>query len=71
MNVLDHLVPLIDNGGQRSYAKRRSNLRFYVIPERRTNPDRRRLVDRRRVPNVKRLQGPERRIVFTGTQNRL
>jgi hypothetical protein len=66
MNVMDHLVPLIDNGGQRTYAKRRSNLQFHVIPERRTNPDRRRLVDRRRAPNVRRLQGPERRMVFIG-----
>jgi hypothetical protein len=30
MNVLDDLVPLIDNGGQRSYAKRRCNLRFRI-----------------------------------------
>ena len=64
MNVLDHLIPLIDNGGQRSYLKRRCNLRFRVIPERRTNPDRRRIVDRRRVPNERRMTGQERRIVF-------
>ena len=49
MNVLDHLVSSIDNGGQRSYVKRRSNLRLRVIPERRARQDRRQIVDRRRV----------------------
>jgi hypothetical protein len=66
MNVLDHLVSLIDNGGQRLYAKRRRNLRFRVIPERRTNPDRRKIIDRRTVPNEKSIHGPERRMVFKG-----
>lgn len=64
MNVLDDLVPLIDNGGQRSYVKRRCAARFRVIPERRTNSDRRKIIDRRRVPNEKRVNGPERRAVF-------
>jgi len=64
MNVMDHLVPLIDNGGQRSYVKRRSGIQIRFISERRTNPDRRRLVDRRRVANTRRLLGPERRIAF-------
>ena len=66
MNVLDHLVPLIDNGGQRLYAKRRCHLRFRLIPERRTNPDRRKTVDRRSVPNERRENDPERRVVFKG-----
>ena len=66
MNVLDDLVPLIDNGGQRSYAKRRCNLRFRIIPERRTNPDRRKIIDRRTVPNERRMAEPERRVVFKG-----
>ena len=66
MNVLDHLVSLIDNGGQRSYAKRRDNLQFRLIPERRTNPDRRKIVDRRTVPNERRMTEPERRVVFKG-----
>ncbi len=66
MNVLDHLVPLIDNGGQRLYAKRRRNLRFRLISERRTNPDRRKIVDRRTVPNERSMTGPERRVVFKG-----
>ena len=66
MNVLDHLVPLLDNGGQRSHVKRRCNLRFRVIPERRTNADRRKIADRRMVPNERRMKGPERRGVFKG-----
>ena len=66
MNVLDHLVPLIDNGGQRSYIKRRCNHRFRVIPERRINPDRRTIIDRRKVPNERQVNGPERREVFRG-----
>ena len=66
MNVLDHLLSLIDNGGQRLYAKRRCNHRFRVIPERRTKPGRRKIVDRRRVPNERRMHGSERRVVFTG-----
>ena len=65
MNVLDYLVPLLDNGGQRSYVKRRCNLRFRVIPERRINPDRRKIVDRRMVLNERRLHEPERRMVFS------
>jgi len=66
VNVLDYLVPLIDNGGQRSYVKRRCNHRFRVIPERRADPDRRTIVDRRTVPNERRMNGPERRVVFKG-----
>jgi hypothetical protein len=64
VNVLDHLVQLLDNGGQRSYVKRRCNLRFRVIPERRTKADRRKIDDRRMVPNERRMKGPERRGVF-------
>ena len=66
MNVLDHLLSLIDNGGRRAYLKRRYNNRFRVIPPRRTNPDRRSIVDRRMIPNEKRMKGPERREVFYG-----
>ena len=66
MNVLDHLLSLIDSGGQRLYVKRRCNHRFRVIPERRTKPDRRKIVDRRRVPNERRMDVPERRVVFLG-----
>jgi hypothetical protein len=65
VNVSDVLVPLIDNGGQRSYIQRRCNNRFSVIPERRINPDRRKIVDRRRVLNERRLHEPERRVVFS------
>ncbi len=64
MNVLDDLVPLLDNGGLRSYIKRRCNNRFRVIPERRMNADRRKFVDRRGVPSKRRVDGPERRQVF-------
>jgi len=64
MNVLDHLVSSIDNGGLRSYVKRRSNLQLRVIPERRAPQDRRKVVDRRRVANARRVAGPERRIYF-------
>ena len=64
MNPLDHLIPLLDNGGQRSYVKRRRHLRFRVIPERRTNPDRRKIIDRRKSPNERRMNGPERRMTF-------
>ena len=64
MNGLDHLVPLIDNGGQRSYIKRRHNLRFRVLPERRTSSERRKMHDRRKILNRRRINGPERRIIF-------
>jgi hypothetical protein len=64
MNVLDHLVPLIDNGGQRSFVQRRCNHEFRVIPERRASQDRRKIVDRRRVANARRMAGPERRVFF-------
>ncbi len=66
MYVSDNMVPLIDNGGQRLYIKRRCNHRFRVIPERRTTPDRRTIFDRRTVPNERRMNGPERRVVFIG-----
>ena len=61
MNVMDDLVPLIDNGGQRSYVKRRCNLRLVFIKKRRSNQDRRKVDDRRTVQNQKRDNGPERR----------
>jgi len=64
MNVLDHLLSLIDNGGRRMYIKRRCNHRFRVIPPRRTNPDRRNIVDRRKLPNQRQVNRPERREVF-------
>ena len=66
MNVLDHLLSLIDNGGRRTYSKRRCNNRFRVIPERRANSDRRQIFDRRKVPNEKRVDELERREIFIG-----
>jgi hypothetical protein len=64
MNVLDHLLSLIDNGGRRNYLKRRCNHRFRLIPERRAYSDRRLIVDRRKNPNEKWVDGTERRDVF-------
>ena len=64
MNVMDHLLSLINNGGRRTYLKRRCNNRFRLIPERRTDPDRRKIVDRRKNPNEKWVDGTERRLVF-------
>ena len=64
MSSLDHLVPLIDNGGQRSYIKRRRNCWLRVLPERRTNKERRIIDDRRKILNQRRINGPERRNTF-------
>ena len=65
MNVLNHLLSLIDNGGRRTYLKRRCNHRFNVIPPRRINPARRNIVDRRKISNERRESGPERRDVIS------
>ena len=64
MSTLDHLVPLIDNGGQRSYNKRRCNFRLHILPERRTNSERRKINDRRKILNQRRRYGQERRNSF-------
>jgi hypothetical protein len=32
MNILDELLAFIDNGGQRSYVKRRSKLWLHLFP---------------------------------------
>ena len=64
MNILDDLVAFLDNGGQRSYVKRRSRLWLHILPERRSNRDRRRVVDRRMVQNQRRYSGPERRQIL-------
>ena len=64
MNVMDDLVPLIDNGGQRSYVRRRRNLWLYFIKERRSIPDRRKVVDRRKIQNQRRNYGRERRWIL-------
>jgi hypothetical protein len=64
MNILDYLVAFIDNGGQRSYVKRRNKSWLHILPERRSKPDRRKIADRRKVQNQERSDGPERRIPF-------
>jgi hypothetical protein len=64
MNSLDHLIPLIDNGGQRFYIKRRCNFRLRVLTERMTNLERRKIADRRKILNQRRMNGPERRNTF-------
>lgn len=49
MNCLDHLLPFLDNGGRRSYIKRRRNSQLTRIPERRTGKERRIINDRRKI----------------------
>jgi hypothetical protein len=67
MSGLDDLLPLIDNGGNRSHVERRRHSDVNVVPERRTNEDRRKIADRRKVPNQVRQDGPERRTIFKKT----
>lgn len=64
-NVLDGLVPLIDNGGTRTGAERRRRIGRRRVEERRMRRDRRSGADRRRTLNAKRSAGIERRTVFT------
>jgi hypothetical protein len=64
MSGLDELLPLIDNGGRRSYSVRRRYPKLARIPERRTYKDRRINYDRRKTQNKRRLMGLERREVF-------
>jgi hypothetical protein len=68
MNVLDDLVPIIDNGGQRSHIKRRCNSWLHFFPERRSNLDRRKVDDRRKIQNRHRSEGPERRKILKDDQ---
>ena len=64
MSGLDELLPLIDNGGRRSYIERRRHLRLTPIPERRSDKDRRNNNDRRKTQNKRRIMGSERRAVL-------
>jgi hypothetical protein len=49
VNCLDHLLPFVDNGGNRSNVDRRRNSKIAArIPERRTGKDRRINDDRRK-----------------------
>ena len=62
MSGLDHLLPLIDNGGRRSYIERRRNSKIAGrIPDRRTGEERRINHDRRKYQNDGHLMRPERR----------
>lgn len=69
MNVLDELIPLIDNGGTRSGSERRNRIKLKKIQERRNRRDRRSGADRRRSVNSKRPAGMERRTVFSNTHD--
>ena len=69
MNVLDELVPLIDNGGTRSGRDRRRKIRLKHNRDRRTRRDRRSGADRRRTENSRRPTGEERRTVFSESED--
>ena len=65
MSATDELLPFIDNGGRRSYIRRRTRSRLYSIPDkRRSNKDRRSGDDRRSILNMRRIKGTERRHYF-------
>jgi len=65
MNVLDGLVPLIDNGGTRTGRDRRRDIKLKRNLDRRRRRDRRSGADRRRSTNSRRPKGLERRTVFS------
>ena len=65
MDVLDELIPLIDNGGTRSGSERRHRIKLKESLDRRNLRDRRSGADRRRTVNSKRPEGVERRTVFS------
>jgi hypothetical protein len=65
VSATDELLPFIDNGGRRSYIRRRTRSRLFCIPDkRRSNRDRRRVDDRRKILNKRRIKGQERRHYF-------
>lgn len=65
MSATDELLPFIDNGGRRSYIRRRTRSSLFCIPDRRrSKKDRRINIDRRKILNKRRLNGPERRNYF-------
>ena len=65
MSATDELLPFIDNGGRRSYIRRRTNSNLARIPDRRKSfRDRRSGDDRRKVLNRRRIEGVERRRYF-------
>jgi len=65
MSGTDELLPFIDNGGRRSYIRRRRYKNLFRIRERRrSNRERRIDDDRRKVLNKRQINGPERRGYF-------
>ena len=66
MSATDELLPFIDNGGRRSYIRRRRHSNLFRIPDRRkSNKNRRINIDRRKILNHRHEDGPERRAVFS------
>ena len=65
MSGVDHLRPLIDNGGRRSYIERRRNSKIAGrIPDRRSHKERRIHYDRREVQNGRQPIRAERRALL-------
>jgi hypothetical protein len=67
VSATDELLPFIDNGGRRSYIRRRTRSSLYCIPDKRRSKKNRRInIERRRILNKKRIKGLERRHYFKG-----
>jgi len=65
VSAADELLPFIDNGGRRSYIRRRTRSRLFCIPDRRRSDKNRRInIDRRKILNKRRKKGQERRHYF-------
>jgi len=65
VSAADELLPFIDNGGRRSYIRRRTRSRLFCIPDRRRSDKNRRInIDRRKILNKRRIKGQERRHYF-------
>ena len=65
MSAADELLPFIDNGGRRSYIRRRTRSRLFCIPDRRRSDKNRRInIDRRKILNKRRIKGQKRRHYF-------
>jgi hypothetical protein len=65
VSATDELLPFIDNGGRRSYIRRRTRSRLFCIPDRRRSDKNRRInIDRRKILNKRRIKGQERRHYF-------
>jgi hypothetical protein len=65
MSATDELLPFIDNGGRRSYVRKRIRKSLFCVPDKRkSNKDRRSGDDRRKIINKKCIKGSERRHCF-------